>query len=84
MNKLVKLAYEICTAAHAEPVDKVGMSYHLHPECVAVRCTYDAERIVALHTTQSRTLEYRKEYDRESLIGTKYEYLLHENDEPID
>lgn len=24
-------------------------------------------------------MEYRKEYDRESLIGTKYEYLLHED-----
>jgi len=26
-------------------------------------------------------MEYRKEYDPESLAGTKYEYLLHENDE---
>ena len=26
-------------------------------------------------------MEYRKEYDPESLIGTKYEYLLHEDDE---
>ncbi len=26
-------------------------------------------------------MEYRKEYDRESLIGTKYEYLLHEDEE---
>ena len=26
-------------------------------------------------------MEYRKEYDRESLIGTEYEYLLHEDDE---
>ena len=25
-------------------------------------------------------MEYRKEYDRESLIGTKYEYLLHEEE----
>jgi hypothetical protein len=25
-------------------------------------------------------MEYRKEYDRESLIGTKYEYLLHEDE----
>lgn len=24
-------------------------------------------------------MEYRKEYDRESLIGTEYEYLLHED-----
>ena len=24
-------------------------------------------------------MEYRKEYDRESLVGTEYEYLLHEN-----
>ena len=31
-------------------------------------------------------MEYRKEYDRESLIGTEYEYLLHEDeiDEKID
>ena len=26
-------------------------------------------------------MEYRKEYDPDSLIGTKYEYLLHEDDE---
>ncbi len=26
-------------------------------------------------------MEYRKEYDRESLIGTEYEYLLHEDEE---
>ena len=26
-------------------------------------------------------MEYRKEYDPESLVGTKYEYLLHEDDE---
>lgn len=26
-------------------------------------------------------MEYRKEYDPESLVGTKYEYLLHENNE---
>ena len=25
-------------------------------------------------------MEYRKEYDRESLIGTEYEYLLHEDE----
>ncbi len=25
-------------------------------------------------------MEYRKEYDRESLVGTKYEYLLHEDE----
>ena len=25
-------------------------------------------------------MEYRKEYDPESLIGTEYEHLLHEND----
>ena len=24
-------------------------------------------------------MEYRKEYDTESLVGTEYEYLLHEN-----
>ena len=24
-------------------------------------------------------MEYRKEYDPESLVGTEYEYLLHEN-----
>ena len=26
-------------------------------------------------------MEYRKEYDPESLIGTEYEYLLHEDEE---
>lgn len=26
-------------------------------------------------------MDYRKEYDPESLIGTEYEYLLHENEE---
>lgn len=26
-------------------------------------------------------MEYRKEYDRESLVGTEYEYLLYEDDE---
>ena len=25
-------------------------------------------------------MEYRKEYDRENLVGTEYEYLLHEDD----
>ena len=29
-------------------------------------------------------MEYRKEYDRESLIGIEYEYLLHEDDELFD
>ena len=29
-------------------------------------------------------MEYRKEYDRESLIGTEYEYLLHEDDDLYD
>ena len=29
-------------------------------------------------------MEYRKEYDRESLIGTEYEYLLHEVEEDYD
>ncbi len=29
-------------------------------------------------------MEYRKGYDRESLIGTEYEYLLHENEEEDD
>ena len=29
-------------------------------------------------------MEYREEYDRESLIGTEYEYLLHEDDELFD
>lgn len=29
-------------------------------------------------------MEYRKEYDPESLVGTEYEYLLHEDDETND
>ena len=28
-------------------------------------------------------MEYRKEYDPESLIGTEYEYLLHEYDDKL-
>ena len=28
-------------------------------------------------------MEYRKEYDPDSLIGTKYEYLLHECDDKL-
>lgn len=48
MKSLVKLAYEICAAAHAGQVDKADMPYHLHPERVAARCSTDAETIVAL------------------------------------
>lgn len=29
-------------------------------------------------------IEYKKEYDRESLVGTEYEYLLHEDDDLFD
>ena len=29
-------------------------------------------------------MEYRKEYDPDSLVGTEYEYLLHEDDETND
>ena len=29
-------------------------------------------------------MEYRKEYDRESLVGTEYEYLLHEDNDLSD
>ena len=29
-------------------------------------------------------MEYRKEYDRESLIGTEYDYLLHEDNDLYD
>lgn len=51
------------------------------------------ERILKLYKQVCRTywqiypetiafyiMEYRKEYDRESLIGTEYEYLLHEDE----
>lgn len=56
MNNLVKLAYEICAAAHAGQTDKAGMPYHLHPERVAARCATDAETIVALlHDTVEDT-----------------------------
>lgn len=48
MNKLIKLAYEICASAHAGQTDKMSLPYHLHPERVAARCTTDAETIVAL------------------------------------
>ncbi len=29
-------------------------------------------------------MEYRKEHDRDSLVGTEYEYLLHEDDDLYD
>jgi len=29
-------------------------------------------------------MEYRKEYDSESLVGTQFEYLLHEDEEDDD
>lgn len=48
MNELLKMAHEICSAAHEGQTDKVGMPYHLHPERVAARCATNAERIVAL------------------------------------
>lgn len=48
MNKLIRLAHEVCATAHAGQADKVGMPYHLHPERVAARCTTDDETIVAL------------------------------------
>lgn len=35
-------------------------------------------------TIASYIMDYRKEYDPESLVGTKYEYLLHENDSDDD
>ena len=51
------------------------------------------ERILKLYKQVCRTywkiypetiafyiMEWRKEYDRESLIGTEYEYLLHEDE----
>ncbi|MCM1032887.1 MAG: phosphohydrolase [Odoribacter sp.] len=48
MNRLVKIAHQICTTSHEGQFDKVGMPYHLHPERVAACCTTDAKRIVAL------------------------------------
>ena len=54
------------------------------------------DRMLALYKRACRTfwqtypesiafyiMEYRKEYDLESLIGTKYEYLLHEYDDKL-
>lgn len=44
------------------------------------RCYFDKyPEMIAWHI-----MEYRKVYDRESLIGTKYEYLLHEDDEKTE
>ena len=41
------------------------------------RCYFDKyPEMIAWHI-----MEYRKVYDIESLVGTKYEYLLHEDDE---
>ena len=46
---------------------------------VCRRFVYDYPETISYYI-----MEYRKEYDRESLIGTEYEYLLHEDDELFD
>ena len=43
---------------------------------VCRRFVYDYPETISYYI-----MEYRKEYDRESLIGTEYEYLLHEDDD---
>ena len=46
---------------------------------VCRRFVYDYPETISYYI-----MEYRKEYDRESLIGTEYEYLLHEDDDLYD
>ena len=46
---------------------------------VCRRFVYDYPETISFYI-----VEYRKEYDRESLIGTEYEYLLHEDDDLYD
>lgn len=45
---LLDRAAEICVAKHAGQRDKSGKAYFLHPMRVALRCTTDDERIVAI------------------------------------
>lgn len=46
---------------------------------VCRRFVYDYPETISYYL-----MEYRKEYDRKSLIGTEYEYLLHEDNELFD
>ncbi len=48
MNKLLEKAAEICIARHKGQTDKSGKAYFLHPMRVAMKCTRDEEKIVAM------------------------------------
>ena len=81
---------EFCARKHASENEVGRMLDHLFEFA-------DDERILLMYKKVCRRfvyeypetisfyiMEYRKEYDRESLIGTEYEYLLHEDDDLFD
>ena len=81
---------EFCARKHASENEVGRMLDHLFEFA-------DDERILLMYKKVCRRfvyeypetisfyiMEYRKKYDRESLIGTEYEYLLHEDDDLSD
>ena len=81
---------ELCTRKHAT-ANEVGRMLDYLFEFA------DDERILLMYKKVCRRfvyeypetisfyiMEYRKEYDRESLVGTEYEYLLHEDNDLFD
>ena len=81
---------EFCARKHASENEVGRMLDHLFEfadderillmyKKVCRRFVYDYPETISYYI-----MEYRKEYDCESLIGTEYEYLLHEDDELFD
>lgn len=81
---------ELCARKHASENEVERMLDHLFEFA-------DDERILLMYKKVCRRfvyeypeaisfyiMEYRKKYDRESLVGTEYEYLLHEDDNLFD
>lgn len=81
---------EFCARKHASENEVGRMLDHLFEFA-------DDERILLMYKKVCRRfvyeypetisfyiMEYRKEYDRESLVGTEYEYLLHEDNDLSD
>ena len=48
MAKLLDRAAQICVNKHSGQRDKAGRAYFMHPMRVAMRCTTDEEKMVAL------------------------------------
>ena len=57
----------------------VHEQYALMYKKVCRRFVYEYPEAISFYI-----MEYRKKYDRESLVGTEYEYLLHEEDDLFD